>query len=185
MPTVFTIGHSTRSADEFLALLEEHAIVDLVDVRRFPSSRRHPHFAQDSLAAMLRAAGIEYSHETDMGGYRKPHPDSPNTAWRVAGFRGYADHMDTPEFQAAFERVIERAGQGATAIMCAEITPRRCHRQLISDALVVRGFEVVHILAPDKSEAHTLNPAARVLERARLLYPEPLSDQLGLLDDGS
>jgi len=184
MARIYTLGHSTRGIDEFLALLHEHGIVCLVDVRRFPTSKRYPHFAKQALHASLRAAGMEYTHEPDMGGYRKPRPDSPNTAWRVAGFRGYADHMDTPEFQAALQRVIERARRAPTAIMCAEATYRRCHRQLISDALVARGFEVIHILGPGRTQPHALNPAARVLDDLRLTYPEPPSDQISLLSGG-
>lgn len=183
MARIYTLGHSTRGIDEFLALLHEHGIVCLVDVRRFPTSKRYPHFAKQALEASLGAAGIEYTHEPDMGGYRKPRPDSPNTAWRVAGFRGYADHMDTAEFQAALQRVIERAGRAPTAIMCAEITHRRCHRQLISDALVARGLEVIHTLGPGKIQPHALTPHARVLENGRLVYPEPSADQHDLLLD--
>jgi uncharacterized protein (DUF488 family) len=181
MARIYTVGHSTRSIDEFLALLREHGIACLVDVRRFPTSRHHPHFTKEALDASLAAAGIDYVHEPDMGGYRKPRPDSPNRAWRVAGFRGYADHMETPEFQAALERVIEQAGRAPTAIMCAEFTHRRCHRQLISDALVARGLEVIHVLGPRKIQPHALNPHARVLEDGRLVYPEPSADQHDLL----
>lgn len=186
MARIYTVGHSTRSVDELLALLREHRVACLVDVRRFPTSKRYPHFAKDALVASLEAAQIAYVHEPDMGGYRKPRPDSANTAWRVAGFRGYADHMETPEFQAALEQVIERAGRAPTAIMCAEITHRRCHRQLIADALVARGLEVIHVVGPREIQPHALNPHARVLEGGRLVYPEPSADQHDLLlRDGS
>ncbi len=173
---MYTIGHSTRSLVELLDLLQEHEVEWLVDVRRFPASRRHPHFAGEALAESLPAAGIEYVHEPEMGGYRKPKPDSPNTAWRVKGFQAYADHMQSPEFQEALERLTARARESTTAIMCAEAVPWRCHRQLISDALVARGHEVVHILAPAKVDRHELNPDARSLEDGRLIYPEEQID---------
>jgi uncharacterized protein (DUF488 family) len=177
---VYTIGHSTRSTDELLQLLREHGVTCLVDVRRFPSSKRHPHFGGEALAASLGAAGNGYSHEPDMGGYRKPRSDSPNTAWRSAGFQAYADHMDTEEFRAALDRLIERAGRGSTAIMCAEATPWRCHRRLISDALVARGHEVIHVLGSAKVETHALNPDAQALADGRLVYPRPPPEQMGL-----
>jgi uncharacterized protein (DUF488 family) len=180
MAMVYTVGHSTRGLEDFLALLGEYRIEELVDVRRFPTSRRHPHFAGEALARALGAAGIAYAHEPDLGGYRKPRPDSPNTAWRVAGFRGYADYMDTPAFRTALDRVIERASVRATAVMCAEITPLRCHRRLIADALVARGLVVVHILGLGKTETHALNPDARVLADGRLVYLRPPDDQIGM-----
>lgn len=170
MARIYTIGHSTRSREELLELLREHHIARLVDVRRFPGSRRHPHFARQALSASLPAAGIEYAHEPGLGGYRKPRLDSPNTAWRAAGFRAYADHMDSDEFREVLGRLIDHAEEKATAIMCAEAVPWRCHRQLISDALVARGHEVVHILGPDKTDAHELNPNARLLADDRLEY---------------
>jgi uncharacterized protein (DUF488 family) len=184
MARIHTIGHSTRSLEKLIDLLREHHIALLVDVRRFPGSRRHPHFASDALAASLPAAGVEYIHEPDLGGYRKARPDSRNTAWRVAGFRAYADHMDSDEFREALGRLIGHAENRATAIMCAEAVPWRCHRRLISDALVARGHEVVHILALDKAEGHELNPNARVLTDGRLVYPDPSGDQMDL-DMGS
>ena len=188
MRTLYTLGHSTRSMEDFLALLREYAIACLVDVRRFPGSRRHPHFAGGALAAALGAAGIEYAHEADLGGYRKSTgADSPNTAWRSASFRAYADYLDTDQFRSALQRLIGRVGKGAreagaraTAIMCAEAVPWRCHRQLISDALVARGLEVLHILEPGKSRAHELNAAARLLGDGRLVYPAPPPEQMGL-----
>ncbi len=180
---MFSLGHSTREIDELVARLREFGVTCVVDVRRFPSSKRHPHFAAEPLAAALAEVGVEYVHEPDLGGYRKPRPDSPNTGWRSDGFRAYADHMDTPEFRAALARLMERAGERATAIMCAEATPWRCHRQLISDALTALGWEVIHILGAGKAEAHALNPNARVLEGGRLVYPEPQSDQGDLFAD--
>lgn len=185
MPRIYTVGHSTLSAADFLALLDSHRVQCLTDVRRFPASRRHPHFAREPLAATLSAAGITYVHEPDLGGYRgTPEVDSPNTAWQSPGFRAYADHMDSAEFRAALERLIERAGRETTTMMCAEAVPWRCHRQLISDALVARGFEVVHILGAEKVQAHEINPRARPLEDGRLVYPAPPLDQMGLFTEG-
>ena len=160
---IFTVGHSIRPQNELIAILEEARVKLLVDVRRFPGSRRHPQFGKEALSAGLAAAGIAYRHEPDLGGRREPRPDSPHTAWRVAGFRGYADHMASPEFRAALERLIAPP-ETPTAVMCAEALPWKCHRQLIADALVARGIEVVHLLAAGQRQAHVLNPAA-VLHR--------------------
>ena len=136
-PPVFTIGHSTRSADELLGLLRENGIRLPVDVRRFPGLWLHPHFGSGAeLAGSLREAGIEYRHEPDLGGRRDPRPDLPNTAWRNASFRAYADHMDSPEFRAALGRLLADAEARATTVMCAEAVPWRCHRNLIADALI-------------------------------------------------
>jgi uncharacterized protein (DUF488 family) len=173
--TLFTIGHSTRGIDELLALLAEHGIETLIDVRRFPGSRRHPQFSRDALAASLGAAGIEYVHEPDLGGRRQPAPGSPNTAWRVAAFRGYADHMDSEAFAAAFDRLLRTAAGSASVILCAEAVPWRCHRRLIADAATVAGVEVLHILGPGRADRHELDPNARVVggpapARARLVY---------------
>src|SRR5437870_2302093 len=142
---IYTVGHSTRSLETFLALLAEHQIRLLVDVRRYPASRRYPHFAQEPLAAALEAVGIAYRHDADLGGRRSARKDSANTAWRSAGFRGYADYMETPAFEDALARLRELARARPTAILCAEAVPWRCHRQLIADALVARGEEVGHI----------------------------------------
>ncbi|TXF11877.1 DUF488 domain-containing protein [Pelomicrobium methylotrophicum] len=173
MALVYTVGHSTRKLEAFLDLLRQHGIQQLVDVRRFPASRRHPHFAREPLAQALSAAGIGYVHEPALGGWRSPRPGSPNTAWRQKSFQGYADHMDTPEFRAALERVIAAACPRPTAVMCAEITPWRCHRQLIADALVVRGHAVGHIVTAQQTETHRLHPGARALEDGRLVYAGP------------
>jgi uncharacterized protein (DUF488 family) len=170
MARVFTAGHSTRTATELRQLLAGAGVKLLVDVRRFPGSRRYPQFGQEALAASLAAAGIDYRHEPDLGGRRAPRPDSPHTAWRVAAFRGYADHMETPEFAAALARLEEAAAERPTAVLCAEALPQRCHRRLIADALVARGHEVVHLLAPGRAEPHALHPDARVLPDGRLLY---------------
>jgi uncharacterized protein (DUF488 family) len=185
MPPVFTAGHSTRPIDELLALLAEHGVRTLVDVRRFPGSRRHPQFSRDALAASLAAAGIEYVHEPGLGGRRAARPDSPHTAWRVEAFRGYADYMETPEFQAALQRLIQRGEEETVAILCAEAVPWRCHRRLISDALVTRGIQVMHILGPGRADPHELDPNARVLPGGRLLYTGPENPQASLFADAT
>ena len=170
MHPVFTIGHSTRTSEEFRALLHEHAITRLIDVRRFPGSRRYPHFGREELPRHLQAAGIEYVHEDALGGRRDPSPSSRNDGWRNAQFRGYADHMDSAEFQQALERLVGRRDR-AQVIMCAEAVPWRCHRQLIADALVARGVDVVHIMGPGQTSAHQLDVMARVLDNGRVVYP--------------
>ncbi len=164
------MGHSTRTWDEFLALLREYRIERLVDVRHFPTSARVPWTNSKALGATLKEAGIAYEHILGLGGYRKPRPDSPNLGWRNAGFRGYADYMETPEFGAALDRLVAGAKEGRTAIMCAEALPWRCHRGLLSDALVVRGLRVVHILSPGTAPDHTLTPFAKV-KGGKLTYP--------------
>jgi len=166
---IFTVGHSIRPQNELIAILEEARVKLLVDVRRFPGSRRHPQFGKEALSAGLAAAGIAYRHEPDLGGRREPRPDSPHTAWRVAGFRGYADHIASPEFRAALERLIAPP-ETPTAVMCAEALPWKCHRQLIADALVARGIEVVHLLAAGQRQAHVLNPAAVLHRDGTVVY---------------
>lgn len=168
--TIFTIGHSTRSIEEFIDLLKAHSIKLLVDVRRFPASRRYPHFNQATLARSLETAGIDYRHMTALGGRRPSKPDSINLGWRNAGFRGYADYMQTEEFWGAVEEIMRYGERKRTAIMCAEAVPWRCHRNLISDALVIRGRPVSHILSASKVDHHTLTSFAKVSEQ-KLLYP--------------
>lgn len=182
MPQIYTAGHSTRTAAELLALLGEAGVRVLVDVRRFPGSRRHPQFSRDALARSLAEAGIEYVHEPDLGGRRAPRPGSPHVAWRVEAFRGYADHMETPEFAQALERLMQRGLKDTIAILCAEALPWRCHRRLISDALVARGWEVLHILGAGKVDPHRLDQNARVLPGGRLLYAGPEEPQGSLFD---
>jgi uncharacterized protein (DUF488 family) len=167
---IYTIGHSTRSFAEFLALLEAHHVLRLADVRRVPRSRRHPQFSADALAQALGGAGISCRHFPELGGLRKPRPDSANTAWRNLSFRGYADYMDTPEFRAGLDALVGWAGQ-PTVIMCAEAVWWRCHRQLVADALVARGFEVRHIMSAGGPSVHELTAFARV-ERGRVSYRE-------------
>lgn len=177
---VYTVGHSTRPIDELLGLLREHTVASVVDVRRFPGSRRNPQFSQDALQGTLAGVGIGYIHKVELGGRRSLRAVSPNTGWRNASFRAYADHMDSPEFRAALAEVVEHASRNRSALMCAEVLPHRCHRRLIADALVARGAEVVHILAPGRSEPHAFNPHARVLPDGRLRYIAPVQTELEL-----
>jgi uncharacterized protein (DUF488 family) len=167
--TVWTIGHSTRSAAEFLDLLRASGIELLVDVRRFPGSRKYPHFNERELSEALVAAGIGYRLMKDLGGRRPARPDSPNGAWRNASFRGYADYMETPEFAAAIGQLLDEAQSRRTAVMCSEAVWWRCHRSLIADCLKVRGVEVLHILTPTKTEPHPYTSAARIVE-GKLTY---------------
>jgi uncharacterized protein (DUF488 family) len=167
---IFTIGHSTRPIDEFLALLAEHAIEKLVDVRTVPRSRHNPQFNADALPEALERAGIAYTHRGDLGGLRHARKDSPNTAWRNASFRGYADYMTTPEFERALEDLIALAGRERIAVMCAEAVPWRCHRSLIADALTARGIPVIHIMSPAHSQPHVMTSFAHVAG-ARVTYP--------------
>lgn len=170
MSTVFTIGHGTRSFDELVSVLEDAEIDVLVDVRRFPGSRRHPHFGRDSLEETLPAAGIAYEWWGQaFGGRRKPAPDSPNIAWRVDAFRAYADHMHTAEFQSALRDLEERAAAQQQTIMCAETVWWRCHRRLIADALVANGHEVVH-LGLGRDDRHKLHESARRSDDGLLVY---------------
>ena len=180
MNPIFTIGHSTRTIEEFLGLLEEHQIDTLVDIRRFPGSRRYPHFGTDELPKHLAENAIQYLHEEALGGRRKPRPDSPNNVWRNAQFRAYADHMDEPEFRDALQRLIERAHEHRQVVMCAEAVPWRCHRQLLADALVACGVEVFHIIGPGAAKPHTLNPAAQVLPNHHLIYASANQPELPL-----
>jgi uncharacterized protein (DUF488 family) len=173
MKPLFTIGHSTRRFEELLALLREHAVQRLVDVRRYPGSRRSPQFGRESLRAALEAAGIAYRHEPDLGGRRAGGRHSPNTAWRDPSFRAYADYTATPPFRDALSRVLAEAQERPTAVMCAEAHPSRCHRRLIADAAVARGVPVRHILGPGSSEPHVLHPAARVSPDGTLTWPDP------------
>lgn len=169
-PAIWTVGHSTLSLEAFLDLLKAHAIEHVADVRSFPGSRRHPHFSAAALTAELARARIGYSHHRDLGGFRKPRPDSPHRGWRDPSFRGYADHMSTPAFGAALDELMARARGLRVTLLCAEADPWRCHRRLISDALVARGWAVVHIRETRRVEPHRLVPPAR-LEAGVLHYP--------------
>ena len=170
MARVFTIGHGTRTTAELVEVLEAAGVELLVDVRRFPGSRRHPHFAREALEESLPSTGIAYEWKGDaLGGRRDPVPDSPNIAWRVDAFRGYADHLASPEFRSALHELEERAATSAQAVMCAETVWWRCHRRLIADSLVADGFDVVH-LGVGQDDHHKLNEAARRDERGVLVY---------------
>ncbi len=167
--TVHTIGHSTREIGTFLGLLKVHRTELLIDVRRWPTSRRFPHFGSEALAASLVEQGIDYVWREDLGGYRKPSPDSPNTAWRAGAFQAYAGFMLTPAFDRIMEELQGLAAAKRMAVMCAEAVPWRCHRQLLADAFTVRGWTVRHIL-DDRCEEHRLPPFARP-DGARIVYP--------------
>jgi len=171
VPRIATVGHSTRTFAELVELLREGGVEALVDVRRYPASRRNPQHAKEALERELPREGIEYRHEPELGGRRAPHPDSPNGAWRNPQFKGYADHMASAGFEEALERTLELARRKRVAVMCAEAHPSQCHRKLIADAAVARGFEVLHLVAPGRAERHELNPDARVLAGGRLVYP--------------
>jgi len=161
---MWTIGHSTRAIDDFISLLEENEIKLLVDVRAWPGSKRYPQFNKDTLAESLNAHGIRYEHFPELGGKRKSKPDSRNTAWRNASFRGYADYMETEQFQKGIERLLEVAAEaGPIAIMCAEAVWWRCHRSLVADYLKARGVKVLHILGANKVEPHPYTSAARIV----------------------
>lgn len=167
--TVWTVGHSTRSLEDFLALLAEHRIEAVADVRRYPGSRRWPHFARESLAQALEPRGLAYLWLPELGGRRRPAPDSPNTAWRNASFRGYADYMATDAFAEGLDRLVNLGSGLRTAVMCAESLWWRCHRGLIADVLRWSGFDVVHILGPGSTVSHPYTAAARIV-RGHLTY---------------
>jgi uncharacterized protein (DUF488 family) len=161
---IWTIGHSTRTIDEFISLLKENGIKLVADVRMFPGSKRYPQFGREALAKSLGESGIPYEHFPELGGRRNPKPDSHNTAWRNASFRGYADYMETKQFQKGVKRLLELASEaGPVAIMCAEAVWWRCHRSLISDYLKARGIEVMHVLSANKVEPHPYTSAARIV----------------------
>lgn len=162
---IWTIGHSTRTADQFVALLQANDITGVADVRTIPRSLRHPHFGRDALAARLMREGIEYRHFPALGGLRKPKKDSPNGGWRNLSFRGYADHMQSPEFEAALDDLLLFGGTRRVAVMCAEAVWWQCHRMLISDALAARAVNVDHIVNSRDATAvqrHRLTPFARI-----------------------
>ena len=168
---VYTVGHSIRGREEFIDILRAAGVALLVDVRRYPRSRRHPHFSREALSRALEEAGLGYRHEEDLGGHRVPLLGSPNPAWKEDAFRGYADHMSSRAFQTALGRVL--AAPPGTAVMCAEADPLHCHRQLLADALVARGARVVHLLGAGRSSEHALHPRARVGADGGVTYPAP------------
>jgi uncharacterized protein (DUF488 family) len=169
-PVIFTVGHSTHPFGEFVEMLKGHAITRLIDVRTVPRSRHNPQFGQDQLAPALAAEGIAYEHAPGLGGFRRPREESPNGGWRNTSFRGYADYMQTPEFADELEKLIGKAGRERVAIMCAEAVPWRCHRSLISDALLVHGLRVEDIAGRAQARAHRLTPFA-VVRGTELTYP--------------
>jgi uncharacterized protein (DUF488 family) len=179
---IYTVGHSTRSLDELTGLLDAAHIRELVDVRSVPRSQRHPQFAGEALAVSLPIHGIAYAHEAAFGGFRRPRPDSPNTGWEHPAFRGYADYMASEEFRGALERLQTHGREHATCLMCAEAQWWRCHRRLISDALVIRGWRVLHLGLRAKPVDHELTPFAVQGEDHTLTYPA-LQGQLELETD--
>ena len=167
--TLWTVGHSTRPIDEFLELLLTHWIARVVDVRRHAGSRKYPHFHPDALTASLGEAGIGYTAIAALGGRRKARPDSPHVAWRNPSFRGYADHMETPEFAAGAAELAALAREERTAIMCAEGVWWRCHRSMIADCFKAHDWLVLHVLGPGEPREHPYTPVARVVD-GRLTY---------------
>ena len=170
--TLWTIGHSTRPWETFVTMLADAGIEVLADVRRFAGSRRNPQFSRDVMPQALAEAGIRYWPLPAMGGRRKPLPDSPNTAWRVEAFRAYADYLADPDYIAAREALMATARLERTCVMCAEAVWWRCHRRLIADDFVARGWQVLHLMAPGKTEPHMLNPDAVMVDGV-LRYPAP------------
>ena len=168
--TLWTIGHSTRPWDDFVALLAEHGIEALVDVRRHAGSRRFPQFSPLAMGPAADAAGFEYLPMPEFGGRRVPRADSPNGAWRVAAFRGYADYMESDEFALARARLMRVAAARRSAVMCAEAVWWQCHRRLIADDFTARGWSVLHIMAPGKLQPHPLHADARMIDGV-LRYP--------------
>jgi uncharacterized protein (DUF488 family) len=171
MTTVYTIGHSTRAAEEFIQILCAYSIETVADIRTVPRSRRNPQYDQQSLKQLLGENHFGYVHVPALGGLRRPRKDSLNTAWENASFRGYADYMQTPEFTAAIEALVTLAIEKRTVIMCAEAVPWRCHRSLVGDALLVRGITVEDILSATNTRPHKLTAWARV-EGDRITYPK-------------
>jgi len=176
---IFTVGHSNRTIGAFLRILKANGIECLADVRTLPGSRHNPQFNAEALEASLRPAGVHYAHLLRLGGFRKPRADSRNLAWRNEGFRGFADYMETVEFERGLQELLELSRTARTAIMCAEAVWWRCHRALISDALLTRGMTTVHLLGENKMEEHRLTRFAKI-EDGRLAYP---ADQPQLPND--
>lgn len=169
-PVIFTIGHSSRTADEFARLLEAHGVRQVADVRSVPKSKRHPHFSGETLAEFLAGRGISYRHFPALGGLRRPRPDSINTAWQHPGFRGYADHMQTDEFRQGVWALEQFASLCPTTVLCAEAVWWQCHRRLLADFLVVHGSLVRHILSTAEPKPHELSEFARA-DGDGVIYP--------------
>jgi len=170
MKMIYTIGHSTRTIEQFLALLTAHGIQEVVDVRTVPKSRHNPQFSQDHLSAALKEAYIKYTHIKKLGGLRRPAKDSPNTGWQNTSFRGFADYMASDEFQHGLQELQAHAEKNTVAIMCAESVPWRCHRSLIADALTTQGWQVLHIQSKKTAKPHELTSFLEVHD-GKLLYP--------------
>jgi uncharacterized protein (DUF488 family) len=175
-PRIFTIGHSTRTLEELIAMLKTHGVRAVADVRLIPKSRRLPHFGDESLAKELPKADIEYHPFKSLGGRRRPDKHSTNLAWRNESFRGYADFMQTPAFASALDDLMALARKTPTTTMCAEAVPWRCHRSLISDALIARGWEVFDIMSETKASPHKL-PKFAVVEGTSVTYPAEVDAQ--------
>jgi uncharacterized protein (DUF488 family) len=171
-PIILTIGHSTRATEDFIDLLRAHGVQLIVDVRTIPRSRRNPQFNEDTLAASLKDSGIDYVRLKELGGLRRPKKDSQNMGWRNESFRGFADYMQTPEFEAGINELVRLARDRTVAVMCAEALPWRCHRSLVADALVVRGIKVEHIMTLKKRTEHSMTKWAKVVGK-QITYPEP------------
>jgi len=169
---LLTIGHSTRPIGEFIDLLQRHGVERLADVRTIPRSRHNPQFNREALANSLKDSGIDYAHIKELGGLRHPRPDSVNTGWRNASFRGYADYMQTPDFDQALDRLLKLCADKRCAVMCAEALPWRCHRSLLADALAARGVAVEHIMSGSRRDIHHLTPFARI-QNGKVVYPKP------------
>ena len=169
-PVIFTIGHSTHTTEAFLGLLAAHRIEQLADVRAFPRSRRHPHFKKEALDAQLSRAGVSYRHFPELGGFRKPLPDSVNTGLRQPASRGYADYMQTEDFSRAIDALLAFAAGKQTTVMCAEAVWWQCHRRLLADALIVRDVPVRHISASGDLKLHELSEFA-TRAGAGVIYP--------------
>lgn len=178
---IFSVGHGARPLEEFLRLLEEAGMRQLADIRTAPRSTRHPHFDREALATALAAGGIGYRHLRGLGGWRRARPDSPHVALRVPGFRGYADHLSSAEFRRDYETLLEMARRAPTAYMCAETHWWRCHRKILSDRLVVDGWEVVHLIRTGERQPHGLSRLARLSE-GQLLY-DVASDDYDVASD--
>lgn len=169
--TIYTIGHSNRTIDEFIAMLTAHDIAAVVDVRTIAKSRHNPQFGETALRRSLATAGIAYSRLEKLGGLRRTNKDSVNTAWRNKSFRGYADYMQTPEFWEGLHELMDKAKKQPTAIMCAEAVPWRCHRSLIGDALLIKGVAVQNIMSEKTAKPHVLTPFAKV-NKQTITYPD-------------
>jgi uncharacterized protein (DUF488 family) len=171
IPRILTIGHSTRTIEDFTNLLEAHGVQLIVDIRTVPRSRRNPQFNEDTLAGSLKELGIDYVRLKELGGLRHPMKDSQNMGWRNASFRGFADYMQTPDFETGINELIRLAQDRSVAVMCAEALPWRCHRSLVADALLVRGIKVEHIMSLKNRIEHAMTKWAK-LDGKQITYPE-------------